>query len=224
MGRAGEDTGPYGDNLLVGDYKMEIRHIYIPSVYTNCYLLLDEDSGALAVIDPGDDVSDTLLRLCTDNGWDVRSVFLTHGHYDHVGGVNALRRAFPQVPVYLHPEDAGKDSSLFPTAGLGQVTLWRDGEVVKLGNLNVEVLHTPGHTKGSVCLKCRDALFTGDTLFAGSCGRTDFPGGDYDEMMASLQRLGKLEGDLRVFPGHNGFTSLQQERETNPYLREAMGE
>lgn len=201
---------------------MEIKHIYIPSVYTNCYLLADEDSGALAVIDPGDDITDLLLRFCADNGRDLRCVFLTHGHYDHVGGVAALRAAFPDVPVYLHPEDAHGTDRLLPTAGLGRLTLWRDGEVVPLGNLKVEVIHTPGHTRGSVTLRCRDALFTGDALFAGSCGRTDFPGGSQEQMWDSLKRLGELEGDFRVFPGHEGFTTLQRERETNPYLKMAM--
>lgn len=201
---------------------MDIKRIYIPSVYTNCYLLADEATGAAAVIDPGDDVTDTVARLCADSGWTLRGVFLTHGHYDHVGGVTALRRAFPEVSVYLHPADTGGTSQLLPTADLGNVTLWRDGDVIKLGELQVEVLHTPGHTPGSVCLRCRDVLFSGDTLFAGSCGRTDFPGGSMEEMMTSLARLGGLEGDLRVLPGHEGETTLGRERQYNPYLRQAM--
>ncbi len=200
---------------------MDIKCIYIPSVYTNCYLLADEDSGALAVIDPGDDISKDLLRFCADNSRDLRAVFLTHGHYDHVGGVTAVRQAFPGVPVYLHPEDADGTDQLMPTAKLGPLTLWRDGDVVPLGNLKVEVLHTPGHTRGSVCLCCRDTLFSGDTLF--SCGRTDFPGGSWEQMGRSLQRLGLLEGDFQVLPGHNESTTLEQERQENPYLREAIG-
>lgn len=201
---------------------MEIKRIYIPSVYTNCYLLIDETSGAMAVIDPGDDITDSLLRFCVDGDYDLQAVFLTHGHYDHVGGVTSLRRKFPDIPVYLHPEDAGKDDRLTPTAHLGPLTLWREGDVVPLGNLEVEVLHTPGHTPGSVCLRCRDALFTGDTLFAGSMGRTDFPGGSESDMMASLRRLGALEENYNILPGHQGVSTLSREKKSNPYLREAM--
>lgn len=202
---------------------MDIKHIYIPSVYTNCFLLADESSGAAAVIDPGDDVTDSVLRLCTDNGWQLRCVFLTHGHFDHIGGVSALQRALPNLPVYLHPGDANCSLPMQNTAGLHNVKLWRDGDVVPLGALQVEVLSTPGHTKGSVCLRCQDALFTGDTLFAGECGRTDLHGGSYEEMMASLKRLAELEGDLRVFPGHEGFSTLEQERRGNYYMRQATG-
>lgn len=202
---------------------MKISRIYIPSVYVNCYLLIDEHSGAMAVIDPGDDISKDLLRFCTDNGWELRAIFLTHGHYDHVGGVSALRRVFPGVPVYLHPADANGEDRLMPTATLGPLTPWGEGDIIKLGDLSVEALHTPGHTKGSVCLRCGDALFTGDTLFAGSCGRTDFPGGSYDEIMASLKRLGELEENYNILPGHEGVSTLSREKGSNPYLREAMG-
>lgn len=201
---------------------MDIKRIYIPTVYTNCYLLIDEDSGALAVIDPGDDVTEVIRGACAENGRTLQAVYLTHGHFDHIGGVAALVRAYPELPVYLHAGDMGGTTPLMNTAALPNVKPWAEGDTVTLGGLKVEVLSTAGHTKGSVTLRCEDALFTGDTLFAGSCGRTDFPGGDTEEMMASLKKLAELEGDYRVFPGHESATTLENERQSNPYVRAAV--
>lgn len=200
---------------------MIIKYVYIPNGYTNCYILADEKTKAAAIIDPGDTVPE-IKELVKKDNLDVRAIFLTHGHYDHVGGVAALRKKYKDIPVYLHPEDAGKDTELMPTRALDPVTLWRDGDVVMVGELQVEVLHTPGHSAGSVTLRCQDVLFTGDTLFTQSVGRTDFPDGSQEALMASLKRLGELEGDYQVLPGHDTFTSLEQERQGNPYLKQAM--
>lgn len=200
---------------------MIIKYVYIPNGYTNCYILADEKTKAAAIINPGDTVPE-IKELVKKDNLDVRAIFLTHGHYDHVGGVAALRKKYKDIPVYLHPEDAGKDTELMPTRALDPVTLWRDGDVVMVGELQVEVLHTPGHSAGSVTLRCQDVLFTGDTLFTQSVGRTDFPGGSQEALMASLKRLGELEGDYQVLPGHDTFTSLDQERQGNPYLKQAL--
>jgi len=210
---------------------MDIKTIYTPSVDENCYLL--SDAGEAAVIDPGSgdknaiEVLDDLL--CRD-GLILRSILLTHGHYDHVSGVPALCKARPNAQVYLHPADlALSDPRLFPLSSLmeqagrpREVKAYGDGDRLRLGGLEIEVLHTPGHTPGSVCLRCGDVLFTGDTLFAGSMGRTDFMGGRGADMAASLKRLGELEGDFRLYPGHGESTTLSAERASNPYLKLAM--
>lgn len=210
---------------------MDIKTIYIPSVFENCYFLGDESTGKAALVDPGaadQRTLDTIGHFLADGGYALTHILLTHGHYDHVGGVGELCRLY-RPAVYLHRADfQGEDPRFFPLKGqldsshFTGVEFYGEGDHISVGDLDVTVLHTPGHTKGSVCLKCGDTLFSGDTLFRGSCGRTDLPGGDYDEMMASLNRLGKLEDDLNVLPGHDRPTTLEAERQTNPYLRMAM--
>ena len=112
---------------------------------------------------------------------------------------------------------------MFPLAGeVDDLKLYDEGDVIRLGDHEIQVLHTPGHSPGSVTLKVEDVLFTGDTLFAGSCGRTDLPGGDPMEMLASLRRLGRLEGDYTVYPGHMDSTTLAREKQYNPFIRQAL--
>ena len=119
----------------------------------------------------------------------------------------------------------GAGSQLFPLAGqVADLKYYNEGDTLTLGSLTIQVLHTPGHSKGSVTLQVGDVLFTGDTLFCGSCGRTDLRGGSYEEIMASLKRLGQLEGDFHVCPGHDRTSTLERERQYNPFLREAMGQ
>ena len=154
----------------------------------------------------------------------IPHILLTHGHYDHTGAVGELQAKWPETPVYLNRRDVYADActqQLFPLLS-GDVRDYDEGDTVAVGGLTVTVLATPGHSEGSVTLRCQDALFCGDTLFAGSCGRTDFPGGSMEKMMASLRRLGQLEGDLRVLPGHMEASTLDRERRWNPYLLQAM--
>lgn len=203
---------------------MKVSVMQVGPIGTNCYFLQDEQSGLMAIIDPGDDWERILHQVKKAEG-EVKYILLTHGHYDHTTAVPDLVKALPGVQVYIHQADAnGAGSQLFPLAAqVKDLNNYDEGDTLSLGSLTIEVLHTPGHSKGSVTLKVGDVLFTGDTLFCGSCGRTDLRGGSYEEIMASLKRLGELEGDFHVCPGHDRTSTLERERKYNPFLLEAMG-
>ena len=202
---------------------MKVKLLCVGALGTNCYILEDEGSGQAAVIDPGGE-ADKVLQALREDGMETRYILLTHGHYDHTTAVPRLHQALPGAEVYIHPADAGgAGSNLFPLAGqVDGLRSYDEGDALPLGELTIRVLHTPGHSPGGVTLKVGDVLFTGDTLFAGSCGRTDLRGGSYEEIMASLKRLGELEGDFHVCPGHDITSTLERERRSNPFLREAM--
>ena len=202
---------------------MQVKVLQVGPIGTNCYLLEDEKAHVAAVIDPGDEAG-RILQVIKDDGVDVKYILLTHGHYDHTTAVPELHQALPQAEIYIHKADAnGAGSRLFPLAGqIPDLKFYDEGDALTLGELTIQVLHTPGHSKGSVTLKVGDVLFCGDTLFAGSCGRTDLAGGSYDEIMASLKKLGELPGDYHVCPGHDVTSTLERERRSNPVLREAM--
>jgi hydroxyacylglutathione hydrolase len=209
---------------------MIIRAMQVGQIGTNCYLLGDEDSKLCAIIDPGDD-GDYILGQLRAQDFTPAAILLTHAHFDHILAIPELRRAFPQLPVYAHPlETAGQQrtENIFgmtvPTlSSMGDITPYNEGDTVSVGNLNIEVLHTPGHSAGSVTLKVQDVLFTGDTLFRGSCGRTDLPGGSHQVILQSLKRLAELPGDYKVYPGHEGSSSMDYERKVNYYILDALG-
>ena len=202
---------------------MEVKVLQVGPIGTNCYILEDEKARAAAIIDPGDEAG-RILQVIEDDGVDVKYILLTHGHYDHTTAVPQLHKALPQAEIYIHRADAnGAGSQLFPLAGqIPGLKFYDEGDTLALGDMTIQVLHTPGHSKGSVTLKVGDVLFCGDTLFAGSCGRTDLAGGSYAEIMASLKKLGQLPGDYHVCPGHDVTSTLERERRSNPSLREAM--
>ena len=204
---------------------MDIQILQMGPIGTNCYLLCDETEKLCAVVDPGGDAA-RVAAAVVDTGCAPCAILLTHGHYDHTGGVAELRAKWPDVPVYLNHRDQYEGDAylqqLFPPVPGAKD--YDEGDTIQVGGLTVDVMATPGHSEGSVTLRCGDVLLCGDTLFAGSCGRTDFPGGSVKKIMASLKRLGSLEGDLQVYPGHMETSTLDQERSWNPYLHQAMQE
>ena len=202
---------------------MKVKLLRVGPIGTNCYILEDDQTNLAAVIDPGDE-PELIQEALEKEGVEVRYLLLTHGHYDHTTAVPALHRVYPQADIYIHQADAnGAGSTLFPLAGeVDDLKLYDEGDVIRLGDHEIQVLHTPGHSPGSVTLKVEDVLFTGDTLFAGSCGRTDLRGGSYEQIMQSLKRLGELKGDFDVCPGHDATSTLERERRSNPFLMEAM--
>ena len=202
---------------------MDIKTLQVGPIGTNCYLLCDETEKLCAVIDPGGDAV-RVAAAVEDSGCAPCAILLTHGHYDHTGAVAEQSARWPGVPVYLNRRDVYEGDAylqqLFPPVPCAKD--YGEGDTIQVGGLTLKVLATPGHSEGSVTLRCGDVLFCGDTLFAGSCGRTDFPGGSVKKMMESLKRLGGLEGDLVVCPGHMEDSTLDRERSWNPYLRQAM--
>lgn len=202
---------------------MKVESMAVGMIGTNCYLLWDESAeNAAAIIDPGGEAERILQRI-EALSLQPKMILLTHGHFDHVLGVPALLKAYPGLPVYItevdYPLAVTGGQFHYPMGEVDSVCFYDDGDNVTLGSLCIDVLRTPGHTPGGVVLRVNDILFTGDTLFAGSCGRTDFEGGSTADMQCSLKRLKDLDGDYVVYPGHMQSTTLEQERKTNPYFR-----
>ena len=192
---------------------MNIHILPLGMLQTNCYILSEKDR--CLVVDPGDE-PDKVLEFLAQHQLTLEAILLTHGHFDHVGAVKTLA-AETECRVFLCEKDLALPGAM--TAGpLFSTDFYDDGDKLTLAGLEFEVLHTPGHTPGSVCLRFGKHLFSGDTLFAGSCGRTDFPGSSPADMFRSLSRLAQLEEDLKVYPGHGGATTIGEEKRYNPYL------
>ncbi len=202
---------------------MKVSYKVFGDLDNNCYLLLDETTNKSALIDCT--VADDRMReLIGDT--DLQYILLTHGHFDHIGGVRDIKKEYG-CKVVISSVDApmlssGK-ASLAAFCGAEQndtepdITV-QDGDDIELGTLKIKVLSTPGHTSGSVCYVVGDALFSGDTLFYCSCGRTDFPTGSSDDMIKSLKKLASLDGNYKVYTGHNQLSNLDFERKNNPYM------
>ena len=203
---------------------MEVKCLPLGDYQTNCYLAWAEDADTCIVIDPGY-APEQVLSEVKKHGKKIEAVLLTHGHFDHVGAVKALVEA-TDCQLWMHEGDWSQfpnpaNAYFFPLANCDftEVNFCTEGQEISAAGLKLLVLSTPGHTRGSVCYLCDGTLISGDTLFQGSCGRTDLPGGNGAQIFQSLQRLAALPGDLRVLPGHGDETTLDAERKHNPYLR-----
>lgn len=185
----------------------------------NCYVICDEETMEAVILDPGGD-SDYLISQIDKIGAKVKYILLTHGHVDHVGGVVDLKKKY-NVPFYIHKADEemimmGADVFGHLPVADGYI---KEGDVIAFGNLKAKCIHTPGHTPGGVCFQIEDKVFTGDTLFQGSIGRTDFAGGSYEEIISSIvNKILPLGDNVEVYPGHGPKSSVIFEKARNPFL------
>lgn len=205
---------------------MIIKDLTVGPIMANCYIVGCEETKAAAVIDPGDE-ADRILMVLAEAGLTVKAIINTHGHFDHVGA-NQRMKEVTGAELLIHSLDAPMLSQLSATAASWGMSsdnspapdrMLADGDMVPVGNIVFTVIHTPGHTPGGISLHADNAVFVGDTLFAGSIGRTDFPGGDFGVLKASIQgKLFTLDDDVTVYPGHMGLTTIGREKRTNPFV------
>ncbi|MBR1592481.1 MAG: MBL fold metallo-hydrolase [Ruminococcus sp.] len=208
---------------------MKVHTLQLGPLRANCHIAETAPNQCVAVDIGGD--SRLFLEFITMKKLKLSKILLTHGHFDHIGGVEEVRKA-TGAQVYIHGEDApmlsseGKSlhstMSFMPFSPVTEYITVSDNSVIHDGDCDFTVIHTPAHTPGSVCYMCDDVLFTGDTLFCCSVGRTDFPGSDPSLLLPSLRKLCSIEHDLKVLTGHNEFTTLDYEKKNNPFMQRCM--
>jgi glyoxylase-like metal-dependent hydrolase (beta-lactamase superfamily II) len=198
----------------------------VGSFLSNCYIVGTDTTRDAAIIDPGADFN-RIVNKVVELNLNPKIILLTHAHGDHIGAVNELVDKYNTL-VYIHKDDAemlkdsnanfskmiiGKSISIAPDKELN------DGDIIKLGDLDLEIIHTPGHTKGGICIKVENIMMTGDTLFNKSIGRTDFPGGSFDEIINSIKdKIFKYDDDTVIYPGHNSPSTIKSEKLGNPFV------
>lgn len=208
--------------------KLEVNGYPVGYMGTNCFLVTDGESGKRFIVDPGE-YDHSLKKLLTNvKMGEIEYILLTHGHFDHIMGVYDVQKNYGGK-IVIHEKDGdcftdGEKSLISRFDFDGRLPekadiLVKDGDRLPFAGGSIEVIHTPGHTEGSACYLIDDLLFSGDTLFCGAFGRTDFKSGSHRDIVKSLKKLAALEGDKRVFPGHNMLTTLERERKNNICLR-----
>lgn len=205
---------------------MRVQRIPTTGFASNCWVIEDEKTKTAAIVDPSASCRQ-ILDFLQSAALIPKMILLTHGHFDHLYAVDALRDQFP-IPAVIHKMDAENLTDPLRNASaylLHTNSVYRPAEMLLCGNeklllgeTEIEVLHTPGHTPGCVCYRIREHLFTGDTLFDGSIGRTDLPGGDMDDMQRSLTFLKSLPGQTKIYPGHGNISTIAKQIQWNPYL------
>lgn len=199
---------------------MKIKRIPAGVYAANCFILMDEDTKETAVIDPGGDADD-LVKAITEMGSKVKYILLTHGHTDHTGAALQLQEEY-NVPIYISEEDyrmMENGEYIYGDVIQKVDRFLKEGDTFRIGSIEIKCIHTPGHTPGGICFLVGDSIFTGDTLFAGSIGRTDLAGGDFDTIISSIKnKLMVLSDNITVFPGHGPQSSIGRERVHNPFL------
>jgi len=203
-----------------------IKELVVGPLMANCFIFGCQKTKEAVVIDPGGD-ADRIKMILDDLKLQIKYIINTHGHFDHVSGNGQLKEA-TGVDILIHPLDAPMLSRLSSNAAIFGVSVdnsppcdrtIEEGETISFGEFTLEVIHTPGHTPGGISLFTDGIVFVGDTLFAGSIGRTDFPGGDFDTLISSIQnKLFKMHDDVRVFSGHGPETTIGRERRYNPFV------
>lgn len=207
---------------------MQVQYMCLGVVQTNCYFLLNEETHQLLIVDPADNAG-AIIRMVERMQGEPVAILLTHGHFDHILACKEIAEKY-KIPVIACKQEEAllADANLNLSAQLGgrgrtltADVLVEDGEEPEVPGFHFKVLHTPGHTQGSCCYYFPEdkVLISGDTLFCGSCGRTDFPGGSYEDMQKSLQRLiNELPEDTKVYPGHDRSTTIRDEKRFNPFV------
>ena len=207
---------------------MRITNLPSGALQANTYLAVDEKTNEGFIVDPGG-YNKVLTKEVRDNNVNIKYIILTHGHSDHICGVNEHKAEFPDAKIVAYKDEEAmlENPNLNQSPGFGVPystkadILVSDGDELKVGDVTLKFIHTPGHTEGGMCIYVKEAkaLFSGDTLYRQSIGRTDFPGGSYKEIMDSIRKkLFLLPDDTNVFPGHMGMTSIGFEKENNPFV------